>query len=144
MKKIFTSAGLWTHGIVIVRCFTGLIMFKYGMEIFDKEAMNGYTSWLSDVHIPAPRFMAYLGKLAELAGGISLVLGLMTRWLMIPLAIVMIVITFIMFEGKIFSDNQHPFLLLLISLFFCFSGPGKWSLDYLLFDVKKNQQPLKF
>src|SRR5688572_19502539 len=117
MKKVFTSDGLWSHGIVIIRCFAGIIIIKYGLEIFEKSAMSGYTQWLTDLHFPIPRFLAYLGKFAELAGGISLVLGLMTRWLMIPLAIAMIVITFVMLEGKIFGENEHTFLLLLVSLF---------------------------
>lgn len=139
MKRIFTSEGLWLHGIAIIRCICGAIMIKYGLEVFDQKAMQGYTDWLTDLHFPAPRFLAWLGKLAELAGGVSLVLGLLTRWMMIPLAITMFVITFIMMEGKIFSSDQHTFLLLLCSLIFCFIGSGKWSFDYLLFDMKRNK-----
>jgi putative oxidoreductase len=40
-------------------------------------------------------------------------------------------------HGKIFSDDQHPFLFVLLSLVFFFSGPGKWSMDELLFKMDK-------
>jgi putative oxidoreductase len=78
--------------------------------------------------------MAYVGKITELVGGLLLAIGLFTRPAVIALVINMAVITFIMGNGKILSDDQHPFLLLLLFAVFFFTGAGMYSLDYLLFD----------
>jgi len=144
-SKIFTATGFWENGTVVIRVLAGIIMFKAGLQILDNDAMNGYSSWLASLGFPAPRFMAYLGKWAELLGGASLILGFLTRWLMIPLIITMAVIIFIMGQSDPLGEDQHPFLLLMISLFYCLAGPGKWSLDFMLFDrnkYKTDQKPV--
>lgn len=136
-KRIFTSRGFWENGTIIIRIIAGVIITRFGWQVFDEEGMKGYAGWLGDLNFPAPQAMAYLGKWAELIGGISLVLGFMTRWLMIPLIITMGMIVFVMGKADPMGDDQHPFLLLLIFLFYCLAGPGPWSLDHLLFDRKK-------
>ncbi len=86
MNKFFSSSGfLRDTGLLIVRCLIGYIM----IELFNEEAMNGYRGWPTDLKFPLPSFMATLGKLTELVGGISLILGLFTRMLAIPVIITM-------------------------------------------------------
>ena len=63
-------------------------------------------------------------------------LGLFTRLAIIPLAITMAIISFGIGKGRIFMEDQHPFLFILLAFVFFFTGPGKWSLDYLLFERK--------
>ncbi|NJO26009.1 MAG: DoxX family membrane protein [Bacteroidia bacterium] len=72
--------------------------------------------------------MAYTGKTIELISGISLVAGLFTRLMMLPLAITMITVTFGMGHGKVFTDDQHPFLFVLLALAFFLPGreSGVW------------------
>ncbi len=36
-------------------------------------------------------------------------------------------------HGKIWYEDQHPFLFVLLAFVFFFIGGGKWSVDYLLF-----------
>jgi putative oxidoreductase len=138
-KNIFTSKGIWENGIFLVRISIGLLIIKYGLDIFDKEQMNGYNDWLKGLHFPIPLVMAYTGKVVEFIGGICLALGLFTRLVTVLLIVNMIVVTFIMGNGKIFlSDAQLPFLFLLLFFIFFLVGSGKYSLDYVLFDRKKN------
>jgi uncharacterized membrane protein YphA (DoxX/SURF4 family) len=44
-------------------------------------------------------------------------------------------ITFIVGHGKIWYEDQYPFLFVLLGLVFIFTGPGKFSVDYFI--VKK-------
>ena len=50
----------------------------------------------------------------------------------VALAITMAVICFVMGKGRIFTDDQHPFLFILLAAVFFFLGAGKWSLDHRL------------
>jgi putative oxidoreductase len=137
LKRIVdTSNGFWEAGAVILRVIAGLIIFKYGLEIFSADKMKGYFDWLTDLNFPAPKAMAYTGKICELVGGLLMALGLFTRLAAIPLIITMSVIGFIMGEPE-FLAADGSILLLLIFLHFLFTGPGKLSLDYVLFRNKK-------
>lgn len=137
MKKHLTSEGVWENGISIIRILVGLMMAYHGIETFDAEKMSNYSKWLTDLHFPYPTLMAYLGKGTEFFGGVLLALGLFTRLVIPPLSITMLIISFFMGKGKIFTDDQHPFLFVLLFLVFLFVGAGKWSLDYWLFDKKR-------
>ena len=138
MQTHLTSKGLWENGISLIRILTGVMMAYHGIETFDAEKMQNYTKWMTELQFPAPQVMAYLGKGTEFFGGVLLALGLFTRFAIIPLSITMLVIPFFMGKGKIFSDDQHPFLFVLLFLTFLFGGTGKWSLDYWLFDRKNS------
>lgn len=129
MIKSFTT-GSFPAGLALVRVITGILLLRVGWEMFSTDKMSGYFQWLTDIRFPMPVFMAYAGKLAELAGGLSFLTGFLIRWTSIPVMITMVVITFIMGEGNLMSDS---FLLLMLAwVFFC-QGAGKWSLGYFLF-----------
>jgi len=139
MKKLLSPQPLWQDaGLGIIRIVVGLMMTYHGFEIFDPEKMEVYLKW--DFKLGAPAFMAYLGKGIEFFGGIFFTIGLFTRLVCIPLILTMAFITFILNAGRVFTDNQHPFLFVLIFLIYFFTGPGKWSLDYMLFDRRMRKQ----
>ncbi|MEL6627355.1 MAG: DoxX family protein [Bacteroidota bacterium] len=128
-KKLLKSNDTLPVGLDIVRMISGGIIFSYGLEIFDAEQISGYVEWLTDVGMPFPEVMAYVGKLAELTGGFCLAIGLWTRLSTIPLMLTMCVINFIMLDGDI---RTGPFYLLLIFASFLFAGSGRMSLDFLI------------
>lgn len=136
-KQLLSSRPIFENWLILVRIFSGIIIAWYGLEMFSQVKVKGDVDWLTDIHFPAPLFMVYLGKTAELAGGLLLIAGLFTRLAAIVLVINMSIIIFVMGKGNIFGDEQLAFLLLLLFVNFIFCGGGKWSLDYLLFDRKK-------
>jgi len=138
IKKILSSNPILKNWEVIIRIIAGIIIAKYGVEVFNHNKMKGNADWLTDIHFPAPVFMAYVGKATELLGGILLVFGLATRFASIALVLTMTVVIFIMGKGNIWGDEQLPFLLLLFFVNFILCGAGKWSLDYLLFDKERS------
>jgi putative oxidoreductase len=140
LKKLLSSNPILKNGMVIIRVIVGVIIAKYGLEVFSHDKMKGNADWLTDIHFPAPVFMAYVGKATELVGGTLLVFGLITRFASIALVVTMIVIIFFMGKGNIWGDEQLPFLLLLFFVNYIFCGAGKWSLDYLLFDKERQTQ----
>lgn len=120
-------------GFAQVRIITGAMMVYHGFEVFDSKQMFDYAKWLTDLHFPNPALMAYLGKGAELAAGIFITLGLFTRIAVWPMIFTMLLIAFGMGHGKVFYEDQHPFLFVLIGLLLFFNGSGKYSLDQFLY-----------
>ena len=138
MLRLFSAQPLFPYGTVtaVFRIIIGIFMIYHGWEVFSKGPIDTYTGWLTDMHFPAPELWAYLGKAIELAGGILLLLGLFTRVITIPLMLDMLFIAFVLGHGKIFYEDQYPFLFFLFFVFFFFAGPGKWSLDNLFLKKK--------
>jgi uncharacterized membrane protein YphA (DoxX/SURF4 family) len=52
----------------------------------------------------------------------------------IIIIVTMLIITFGIGNGKFWADAQHPFNFALLYLVFIFTGPGKWSVDGVLFN----------
>ena len=137
-NKIFTSRGVWDNGIFVIRVLTAVMIIPHGFEMLSADKMHDNIAFLKDVKFPLPVFMGYFAKVVEVLGGILLAAGLFTRLITIPLMIIMVVVTANMNNWNIFN-GELTFLFFLLFLMFLFTGPGKWSLDCLLFD--KNKEP---
>jgi putative oxidoreductase len=139
LKRFFSPSPLWQEsGLTLIRIIVGSFITYHGLEVFDHEKMDGYSKWLTDLQFPSPVLMAYLGKGIEFVAGILLLVGFLMRLAIIPLIITMLTITFGMGKGKIFMDDQHPFLFVLLFLVLFFTGPGPFSLDSFFFGKKIN------
>lgn len=136
MNKFLSSTPIWqTTGLTFIRIAVGIFMIYHGWEIFSDAKIGEYLKW-DTFKTSSGKTLVYLGKGAELVGGILLVLGLFTRLAAIILIGPMIYITFFLGNGKIWYEDQYPFLFILLGLVFFFMGGGRLSLDHLLF--KKN------
>ena len=134
MNKIFSIQPVWlSEGLFLVRIVLGFFMAYHGWEVFDEAKMKEYAAWDSFKNSASPAFMVYLGKAAELVGGILLMLGLFTRVGALIIAVTMAYIAFFVGNGKIWYEDQHPFMFVLLALVFVFTGPGRFSLDAQLF-----------
>jgi uncharacterized membrane protein YphA (DoxX/SURF4 family) len=132
MNQLNPSTPAWqTAGLTLLRMIVGLFMIYHGREIFVASKMDEYLQW-DMFKTSSAKFLVYLGKGSELVGGALLLLGLFTRIAALILAGTMTYISFFVGHGKIWMDDQYPFLFVLLALVFLFLGGGTWSLDYLL------------
>jgi len=132
MNKLLSPAPVWPEsGLAFVRIVVGIFMVLHGFEIFDRELMKSYLTWMS-----APLSMIYIGKAAELIAGILLTIGLFTRLASIILTGTMLYISLFVGKGRIWYEDQHPFMFVLFGILFFFLGAGRFSVDYLLFKKK--------
>lgn len=137
MKRFFSTFPLWQDsGLALLRIITGLFMVYHGWEVFDEEKMKGYAAW-DQFKDSSGLLMVYLGKASELVGGIFMALGLFTRIASLMIAVTMLYISVFVGNGKVWADAQHPFLFVLLALVFFFTGPGRYSIDHILFTREK-------
>jgi uncharacterized membrane protein YphA (DoxX/SURF4 family) len=138
MNKFFSTQPIWqSSGLAIIRILVGLFMFYHGLEVFDAAKMKEYSTYTSIKNFSFPLMLAYAGKIAELIGGLMLALGFFTRLGIIILIIPMLYIVFLIGNGKIWYDDQYPFLFVLLALVYFFSGPGAWSIDNMRTEKQK-------
>tara|TARA_R110001606_G_scaffold397356_1_gene573621 strand:- start:1598 stop:2029 length:432 start_codon:yes stop_codon:yes gene_type:complete len=73
---------------------------------------------------------------AEFFCSLFLVIGLLTRWICVPLIITMLVATWIVNGGKEFIFQEKSFIYLICYISLLISGSGYFSLDFKLFGEK--------
>jgi putative oxidoreductase len=140
-NKLFSSQPIFLDtGLAIIRIIVGLFMVYHGWEVFDKAKMNEYAAWDNFKNLPSASAMVYLGKTAELVSGLLLSIGWFTRPAALIMACTMLYISFFVGHGKVWYDDQHPFLFVLLALVFFFTGPGRWSVDHIVSPEKNNTQ----
>jgi uncharacterized membrane protein YphA (DoxX/SURF4 family) len=124
-------------GLTAVRLFVGFFMIYHGWEVFNQTKMNDYLQWDLFKHSSNGRLMVYGGKAAELVAGALLFFGFFTRPASLVLIVIMSYISFFVGHGKIWYEDQHPFLFVLLGIIFLFAGGGKWSVDHYLLNKKQ-------
>lgn len=132
-KNLLSVNPLGVEALSIIRFSAGILILIHGKMVFDIQIMSGMAESLhKDMGMPFPMLMAYLAKGSEFFGGLLFALGLLTRFVSIPLVITMLVAVLGAHHGDITGEAEHAFLFLLVFASFFFIGSGKWSIDYLI------------
>jgi putative oxidoreductase len=140
LKLLFGSflGGRAALGLLIVRVIAGIALMYHGWGKIQTPF-----SWMPP-DAPIPSFLQFLAALSEFGGGLALVLGLLT-----PIAAFGIFCTMAFAVFAVHVKSGHPFVAttggpsyelaaayLGTALLVIFAGPGKFSLDSLLFGKK--------
>ncbi len=125
-------------GLLILRVAVGAAFVFHGW--FKITSPGGMTAWMGP-GAPVPGFLQAAAALSEFLGGVGLILGLLT-----PLASFFLACTIIVAVGMVHLPNNDPFVsptggrswelaagYLAAALAVLLAGPGRLSLDYLIF-----------
>jgi putative oxidoreductase len=129
-------SGRVSIGLLILRVVLGLAFIQYGLT-----KIGHPMSWADPLGIGLPAFLQWLVPLAELGGGILLVVGALTPIAAIGIAIDMFfaVILFILPHGggvwisttpRVTFEKNIFYEAAALALLFC--GPGAYSIDAML------------
>ena len=107
--------------------------------MFHPEERPFFQTWFGkELHFPFPLVMAFLGKGAELSGGLLVFGGLLTRIGASLIAFTMLVATLVANLGENFNiDGGFTISYFLFAIILIAAGGGKYSLDNLL--LRKGQ-----
>lgn len=137
MNRFFSPSPLMQPGgIALIRLIVGVFLIYHGYEVFSSAKMETYLQW-DMFKKPNGKLLAYLGKGSEFVAGVLLFLGLFTRVACLITIGTLGYIAFIVGNGKIWMDDQYPFLFVLLGFVFFFTGPGAMSMDGLIFKSNK-------
>ena len=120
--------------LTFLRIYVGIVMAAHGwLKIQDfGPTVDAFTS----MGIPAPEVMVALSIAAEFAGGLGLIVGLLTPIAAFGIFINMAVAVFaVHWTNGIFAKDggfEYPATLLFAALYFMIRGAGPISVDALL------------
>ncbi|MGN6165464.1 MAG: DoxX family protein [Flavisolibacter sp.] len=135
-----TKARFISVAILLLRCMVGIIFFVAGAgKVFGWFGGMGMQATLdvfkTQTHISTA--WTYIHCYVELAGGLLLIIGLLTRPAAFLLVINMLVATVIMGTRNFFMGGAaYPFSLMVSSLAILLTGPMAYSIDAYLSNKK--------
>src|SRR5690606_6265806 len=121
--------------LLVLRIAMGAMMLTHGLPKMEKLLAGGEIQFASVMGMSAATSLS-LAVFAEVACAVLLVLGLFTRLAAIPLVITMFVAVFIIHSDDPFARKEMGLLYLSGYLTLLFTGPGRYSLDELIFGRK--------
>jgi len=117
--------------LLIARVSLALFMINHGIPKWNKFFNGEPIKFADPIGVGVVPSLA-LTVFAELFCSLFLLMGLFTRLALIPLLITMIVAVFIIHAGDPFNKMEDAVLYLWMYFLMFFTGPGKYSIDYLL------------
>ena len=131
-------------GLLLLRIGVGVIFILHGWPKMaggpEKWEMLGKTMSMMGIDF-FPVFWGFMAAFAEAVGGLMIMLGLFFRPACVLLLITMLVATLRhVLGGDGFGDFSHSLESSIIFLSLLFIGPGKYSLDKVLFPVKGDRR----
>jgi putative oxidoreductase len=136
-------------GLLLLRALGLMISVGHGWgKMFHAGGFGPTQQFVQGVRelgLPAPTFLAWCAALAEFVGGLLIAAGLLTRPMALMLTINMLVaILGVHLNDPLFMTGKggakEPALLYLIPFVaLLFTGPGRFSLDWLLFGDRSSK-----
>jgi putative oxidoreductase len=123
-------------GLLVLRAIVGIVFIAHGGQKLFVLGFGGVTGFFTQAGIPLPAVSAVVVTLVEFLGGIAVLLGVLTRWAALLLAIDMAGAIFLVHLKNGFFVNkggyEYALTLLAVSLALALSGPGAVALEGIL------------
>jgi uncharacterized membrane protein YphA (DoxX/SURF4 family) len=131
--------------VVLIRLLVGAVFLSEGIQKFLFPAEVG-AGRFAKIGLPSPEFLGPFVGTFEIVCGSLVLLGLFTRFAVIPLLTIMAVAIYTTKIPTLFKDGfwkmahegRADFSMTMCAVFLLIVGAGAWSLDALFFKPKVN------
>ena len=134
MKKLFSAhlpKNITDTGLLILRIVVGFLLMTHGFPKLQKLLSDDPIQFTS-VFGMTPSVSIALAMFAEFICALLVVVGFATRLATIPILSTMAVIIFVIHGEDPLGHKELPILYFVSYLLVLITGPGKYSLDYLI------------
>jgi putative oxidoreductase len=124
------SAGAFNFGMLVLRVVLGILLIShgYGKMVSFSKLQHTFFNFMGLGSTTSLILIIF----AELFCSIFLILGLFTRFAVIPIIIGMSVVVFVASHGNIFGAGERGMIYLAAATTILFCGPGKISVDGMI------------
>ena len=122
------------YGLTVLRLTLGLVFLMHGIQKTFDWGFDNVAGAFTNMGIPLAYPSAVLVALLELVGGALLILGLGTRLVAAPLAVVMAVAIAAVHHVGFFAPQgvEFPLTLIAANVALVLAGPGALAMDNLI------------
>jgi putative oxidoreductase len=137
------QTSLTTTAVTILRIILGFLFAAHGWQKFNEFTIAGTQASFAKMGVPAAEIAAPAVAVLELAGGIALIVGILTRVVAALLAVDMLGALFLVHApaGVFASAGGYELVLVLAAaaLAVALTGAGRISVDRALFGRKNSR-----
>ncbi len=116
--------------LLAMRIIFGLLLMNHGIQKWSN--FHELSSTFPDPLGVGSTVSVSLAIFAELFCSMAVIIGFLHRLALIPIIFTMIMATFVAHAGDPFSQKELSFVYMIVFIMLFISGPGKYSVDYLL------------
>ena len=121
-------SGLQPFGALLLRLVLGVCMVVHGYDkVVPHGALNHHAHFVATLGIPY--WLGYVSAFTEFAGGMLLLLGLLTRFAAFMVSINLLVALTMVNRHHGYPGSEYSLALFVISLMLVFYGAGTLALD---------------
>ncbi|EQD31016.1 DoxX, partial [mine drainage metagenome] len=121
--------------LLLIRLIIATIFLYHGSQklfgAFGGPGLKGWHDFIASLGMPMPWISAILSACAEFFGGLIFLLGTGLRIIAVPLAVNMMVATWVASKGGfsvLHNGCEYPLCLLVIVIAMFLMGPGRYTL----------------
>ncbi len=117
--------------ILIIRLFVGFSMLTHGFPKLQKLIANDQIEFMNFMGLGSALTLVIV-VFAEFFCSVLIILGLLSRFAVVPLMVTMLIAFFVVHGADAYADKELSLVYFFLYLSLLILGSGKFSLDYLM------------